>query len=314
MTQISQNHEGGIPIQASGGTTVTTFTDTNGDEYRIHAFESVGSDTFTVDFAPFYGPKSTVDVLVVGGGGGGGDPGAENYGGGGGAGGLIFESNKSISSGNYSITVGDGGLGAGKTGDFAEEGDNSIAFNLTALGGGRGGDNNRSSSSGGSGGGGGYNNSGGSGLQPTSTDGGFGNDGGNGTATENSAAGGGGAGEKGNDGAAIEVPDGGDGLYQVNIGGTTYNFAELFGTNYGEIINGQAWFGGGGGGTRRGGNLPYGVGGKGGGGNAAGYDISNSSDLYTPGLSNTGGGGGGGSNVIGGKDGGSGIVLIRYEI
>jgi hypothetical protein len=260
--------------------------------YQINAFETSG--TLQVP------SNLDVDILIVAGGGGGGDPAQANYGGGGGAGGLIFKPNYQINQGTYTATVGSGGDGAGATGGFANEGGNSEIFGLTAIGGGRGGDNNRSSSNGGSGGGGGYNNPGGSGLQPASADGGFGNDGGNGTSSENSAAGGGGAGEPGNDGAAIEVPDGGDGL----------NYT-IFGTNYGEIINGEAWFAGGGGGSRRGGNEPYGVGGKGGGGNGGAYALSNGPDLYTPGLPNTGGGGGGGSNLVGGANGGSGIILVR---
>ena len=50
----------------------------------------------------------TCDILVVGGGGAGG----QRSGGGGGAGALIYQTNKTLNAGNYSITVGSGGAGA----------------------------------------------------------------------------------------------------------------------------------------------------------------------------------------------------------
>jgi hypothetical protein len=56
---------------------------------------------------------------------------------------------------------------------------------------------------------------------------------------------------------------GGDGLKEVTISGTLYNFASVFGATYGEVISGESWFAGGGGG---GGNGSGGIGGKGGGG------------------------------------------------
>jgi len=289
-------------IFTNTGGTITDITD-GGVNYRVHTFTSSG--TFDIPSGAI-----SVDCLVVAGGGAGGSPNFGNYGGGGGAGGLIFKPNHQLSQGSYAVTVGLGG-----DGESNDEGDNSEVFGFTAIGGGRGGSNSISSSDGGSGGGGGYNNPGASGLQPSSADGGFGNDGGDGTSGENSGAGGGGAGQPGNDGAAIQVPDGGDGVNQVTIGGTTYNFAELFGTGYGEIINGEAWFAGGGGGSRRGSQgPPYGVGGQGGGGNGGGYALSPGPGLYTAGLPYTGGGGGGGSNEVRGSDGGSGIVIIRYQI
>lgn len=56
---------------------------------------------------------------------------------------------------------------------------------------------------------------------------------------------------------------GGDGLYEVSISGTTYNFATIFGETFGEVINNESWFAGGGGTYA----LP--IGGKGGGGDGS---------------------------------------------
>lgn len=296
-------------IDATGGTTVIDRT-INGVDYRIHAFENVGSSTFSVNQAP---ADATVDVLVVGGGGGGGG----RAGGGGGAGELVFRSNFVISSGSYSITVGDGGPGdsGSGTGSTNQNGDISTAFNLTAIGGGGGG-GDTSGFDGGSGGGQMYSNtnpnSSGNGLSVAvdgvGNDGGFGvgNDGstsyGSTLSGEYSAGGGGGAGQRGeNAPSGFNGGDGGDGL----------DFSAEFGTQFGE--NGY-FAGGGGGGTHQAANSP-GLGGLGGGGDANGTEGNFPGD---DGLENTGGGGGGGttdsSDGGSGGDGGSGIVLIRYEI
>ena len=253
-----------------------------------------------------------VDVLVVAGGGGGGN----SRGGGGGAGGLIFRPNYQVESGtSIDVVVGQGGshISGGNPG---ENGDNSSFDNLIALGGGGGGavsgsddPDNYNGNDGGSGGGARRGDDrttyGGSGTQPSQSGDsgspyGFGNDG-SGSTSSDEAAGGGGAGEPGTLLPMGEGQTGGDGLKEVVIEETTYNFATLFGTNYGvdDDGDGEAWFAGGGGGQET-------TGGKGGGGEGC------HSNECLPGTENTGGGGGG-DRTDNGTDGGSGIVLIAYE-
>jgi hypothetical protein len=73
-------------VDASGGTRVEDVN-IDGVDYRVHFFENVGSDTFTVN------KGGEVDVLIVGGGGSGGD---YEHGGAGGGGGVVFIENLSI--------------------------------------------------------------------------------------------------------------------------------------------------------------------------------------------------------------------------
>jgi hypothetical protein len=231
---------------------------------------------------------TAVEVLVVAGGGGStnaeGNPAGDGAGGGGG-GGVLTETT-SISSQQYTIVVGDGGL--------ATNGQNSSAFGLTAIGGGCGGGmRNAGVTSGGSGGGAGgncnqTNRTGGSGTE------GQGNRGGNDLASgcsNRGGVGGGGAGKPGVDANSSNGSNGGDGIISY--------------------ISGQpAYYGGGGGGGPGGGATGFGLGGLGGGGNG-----SNRSVVAQNGAPNTGGGGGGGSSgtgYISGGKGGSGIVIVRY--
>jgi hypothetical protein len=296
-------------VTISGGTDV--FTHNN---YKICVF--TGSGTFSLD-----GPATTIDVLMVAGGGGGGTDNA----GAGGAGGLIFKPDIDIQPGNYIISIGTGGAGAPKQGTTATAGGDTTAFGLTAKGGGYGNNGNPdgSSNSGGSGGGGDgeRNTSGGTGTQPSQSGDsgiyGHGNDGGN--YGENAGGGGGGAGTDGANGGSVSPSVGGvggDGLYQVTIGSTTYNFATMFGTSYGDIITSQAWFAGGGAGGNDNGNNTDVAGGKGGGGTGKGADWTYG-DRSIDGDANTGGGGAGapysGSQDLPGGNGGSGIVIIRVH-
>jgi len=287
----------------SGGNDVFTL---NG--YRIHVFTSGG--TFTAN-----GNIDNLDVLLVGGGGGGG---ADN-GGGGGAGGLIFKPNSYILSDDYTIQIGTPGTGAPAQGTTGGKGGSTTAFGLTAVGGGYGNNGNSgdgTSNSGGSGGGGDgeRGTTGGSGTQPTQSGDsgtyGYGNDGGDTNGSDGGGGGGGGAGSVGGNAATVGG-DGGDGLNEVTVGGNVYNFATIFGTDYGEIISGQAWFAGGGAGGNKNSITNSVAGGKGGGGSTANY-------YPDDGTTNTGGGGGGstytGSVVPAGGDGGSGIVIIRYPL
>lgn len=271
-------------IPDSTGGQVSTIT-VGVEEYRLHAFTNVGTDTFTIQ------GDARADVLVVGGGGGGG----ETDGGGGGAGEIRFQPDYSISAGNTSVSVGKGGAGAPQGGDAEKGGDSSFG-SLVALGGGRGESNNKNQDlDGGSGGGGQGTTS--SSYRGEAIGNGYGNDGGYGSGDE--GGGGGGAGERGEH--ESEGGYGGDGMYRVTIDSTTYNFNDMFG-DYGEIIGGESWFAGGGAGGGEDGDY---YGGNGGGADSIGTD--NTPDSA---MSNTGGGGGGSDDNDGG-DGGSGIVLIR---
>ena len=292
-----------VPIQATGGS-ISDFTDGDGVEYRIHAFASTGTNTFSVSGVGNI--SSEIDTLIVAGGGSGGSgAGGENQGsgGGGGAGGLVYSSGISISAQNYSIVVGNGG--AGRTGhpQFGIDGGNSSAFGLTALGGGgggRGADDGSDGRSGGSGGGGGNDPTGvgGSATQPGSASGGFGNAGGTvSTASGDMGGGGGGAGQAGTSvSAGGQNGFGGDGLY----------YGAEFGDGFGE----NGFFAGGGGGGTNNTNVRT-AGGNGGGGDGG---VQSGPRAGLPGQANTGGGGGGGSPQGGDSgSGGSGIVLVRYR-
>lgn len=124
---------GGGGFVATGGNTVNTYSSINGT-YKQHIFTSSGTFSTT-------GP-GTVTVLIVGGGGGGGVLG------GGGAGGAVIVAKGLAPTGNYTVTVGNGGTGQqgwNTAGVIARKGEPSSAFNMTAFGGGGG----RSYSSGG---------------------------------------------------------------------------------------------------------------------------------------------------------------------
>ena len=249
----------------------------------------------------------TVDVLMVAGGGGGG----RRTGGGGGAGGLVFKPSESVT-GQQTIVVGNGGTGATNSANMGTQGKNTNFLGYIAIGGGAGacdGVRTQSLMNGGSGGGAEWDiNNYGTASQPGSSTGGYGNNGGQSNGSRVGGAGGGGAGQIGyNSYNSTSYGYGGDGLKEVTIGGTLYNFATVFGgAIYGEVISGESWFaGGGGGGTYSSSyNLP--IGGSGGGGN--GSQISSG---LTAGQSHTGGGGGGeGPDTQNGKNGGSGIVIV----
>ena len=271
----------------------------NGTLYRVHVFNTIGSETFTVQ------KPGDVEYLIVAGGGGGGD----TAGGGGGAGGLLTGIT-TVSPQSYTIIVGDGGVGSdsysgGTSGQGGFQGNNSSAFGLTAVGGGGGGsyrggfEGNRS---GGSGGGvrGTTETVGGAGTD------GQGNDGGDdplALANGSACSGGGGAGEQGHEPVSGIGGDGGTGILS-SIGGISTYYA-----------------GGGGGSGGYGVNDNSGNGGFGGGGHGGGTSRFSDNQFIDNGGSSTGGGGGGnGYNgntspaVQGGGNGGSGIVIIRYPL
>lgn len=306
-------------FSASGGIE-STYT-SNNTLYKIHVFTS--SSTWTSNSV------GTVEALIVAGGGGGGSAA------GGGGGGVIYNTSVSVVAGPYNIVVGAGGSASpsNSTGGQGGDGNNSSAFNLTAIGGGGGGAYNGSSSvwngrSGGSGGGGGWNSSlptGGSGTSGQGFAGGSGDT----TGSPWTAGGGGGANAVGGNAQTWAGGAGGAGILN-NILNTSYY-----------------WGGGGGGGGQsdRSTNTPGGVGGIGGGGGggstynpgstpstvnnaaggagynnggtgtASGNDGAYSNSTGGSGGANTGGGGGGQGISVGASGaGGSGIVIIRYVL
>ena len=294
-------------ICASGGNTVADC-----GNFKVHTFTSPG--TFTVNkISTACAARNTVGYLVVAGGGAGGN----NHGGGGGAGGyregrnvpvdnftaspLVADAPTNavtVSEQAYSIQVGGGGTAPGNNGAPAN-GTPSIFSTITAAGGGYGpggsGDGGPGGSGGGAGGQGGP--AGGTGNTPPTTPA----QGRNGGRALNPDAGAGGGGGAGN--------GGGDGDPRCGPGGPG-------GNGVASSITGSPVTRAGGGGGGNGGSPPPGIGGtggSGGGGNGGGttFDSSNGTD-------NTGGGGGGGSNPAIGtgttaRNGGSGIVIIRYR-
>lgn len=265
-------------IHLGGGVIVQTFT-------------TVGTVTFTPPQS-----VSNVQYLIVGGGGGGGSSVAFSTAGsgGGGAGGVLEGSINVNTATAYNVVVGAGGA-AGPSGNFsgANGGNSSFGvntgFNLTALGGGGGIGGNGNGLSGGSGGGG-RGGVGGTGLQPGTPQGGLGT--GGGTGSSNPGNGGGGGGGAGGAGGPHSLLGGG-----------------LGGNGYTSLINGAGITvaaGGGGGGA----NLTaIGAGGSGIGGNGANDVIA-----ATAGAANTGSGGGGGNDDRVGAAGGSGLVVLRYQL
>ena len=83
-------------IESSGG---TSFTESDAG-FKYHIF--TGNGTFTV------GSDVTAYVMLAGGGGGGGI----QHGGGGGGGALYYNESLSITSGSYTVSIGDGGAGS----------------------------------------------------------------------------------------------------------------------------------------------------------------------------------------------------------
>jgi hypothetical protein len=246
-----------------------------------------------------------VDFLVVAGGAGGGagTGGSSGGAGGGGAGGLRSSVTATGGGGslesfltlavatNYTVTVGAGGNGA-STQNVGANGSNSVFSTITSTGGGggsRGGNVTGNAASGGSGGGG-------AGNAPIT--------GGSGTANQGFAGGSGGA--AGNDGGG-----GGGGASAVGVAASTLEGGNG-GAGVATSITGSSvtYAGGGGGGDDESGTGAGGTGGTGGGGNGGGTGAS------TTGTVNTGGGGGGGAGGTKfgvGANGGSGVVIVKYQ-
>ena len=307
----TSNERASTDIVATGGTITTS------GDCKIHTF--TGPGTFTVCSVSSTPANNVVSYLVVAGGGGGGHDDA----GGGGAGGFrevkstastytaspldgypSAPNRVTITAQAYPITVGGGGAGAiPGSNNCACAGTPSVFSTITSAGGGQG--NRPAGSAGGSGGSGGGGapgaGAGGAGnTPPTSPP--QGQNGGAGTPGSNEGGGGGGAGAAGGAGSG-NAPSG-----TAGPGGAGASTAINPAT--GETGPGPAQFyaGGGGGGAFG----TKGSGGVGGGGCGAQYPNTQA----TAGDDNTGGGGGAGSSNTGprdGKNGGSGIVIIRYK-
>lgn len=281
------------PYAEGGDIVVTDGT------FWYHAFTTSGR------FVP--DTNLTADVLTVAGGGGGGT----NRGGGGGAGGLVYRSSQSIlGSVGYAVTVGGGGVGGGigGAGNSGNGSDSQFGSLDSASGGGRGGSSQQAGFAGGSGGGGGNEvdsnptPAAGAGNTPSRTPS-QGNNGGtcaaSGTKIWN-AGGGGGAGAVGGTGFDFTGGNGGAGSSSYSSWG--------FATGTGQNVGGTYFYAGGG---AAGGMTNGGTGGSGGGGRGESATSNNS----TAGLASTGGGGGATwdtSNAA--KNGGSGVVIVRYPV
>jgi hypothetical protein len=287
---------------ATGGTTEEYNLD--GKRYRSHTFTSSGNFVVTT-VGDTDGNRNRVDYLIVAGGGGAGGGDASGFGGGGGGGGYKIAST-TVSQTTFGVTVGLGGATAPDSN--GSNGQDSTVFSNTANGGGGGGRGTGAATinahnngvAGGSGGGaGGFGSvarAGGAGIAGQGFKGGDKPSGG-----WSGPGGGGGATAAGQNGEQRPgtSPEGKGGDGGAGIGNTYLNATTQF------------YCGGGG-------STPFGLGGIGGGGSGALYTTPLTPT--TPGVANTGGGGGGGgyNNVIPSdtqpQPGGSGIVIIRYEV
>ena len=113
-------------LATGSGGVISSYTPTGSSNYRVHAFYTSG--IFTL-----YSTRP-VDILIVGGGGGGGG----RIGGGGGGGAYFTRSNYDLPAGTYNITIGAGGHGGTNSSTPAEMGGSTVAFGVTAYGGGPG--------------------------------------------------------------------------------------------------------------------------------------------------------------------------------
>ncbi len=277
----NQNTGDTISITVVDGATSNAVTKTvtalpSGGTITTSSGYRIHSFTSSGTFTNTIASLSVEYLIIAGGGAGGHDSGSDPRvaGGGGGAGGYRTGTS-SQSTGAKTITVGAGG-------GNNSNGSNSSALGYTSTGGGRGGSTGSySGGNGGSGGGGAaYDTvSGGSGTS------GQGNNGASGVNGEiNKSGGGGGAGSAGS-----TTPGPGGSGSSSSITGSSVTRA-----------------GGGGGGTEASG---AGSGGSGGGGNGS------AGGSGSAGSANTGGGGGGsGWPVSSSASGGSGIVILRYQL
>ena len=285
---------------------ITGGTLTSDSTYYYRSFKSSGN--LVVSGAPI-----SLDTLIIAGGGGAG---SDNYsadrgGGGGGAGGVVKYSNKLMSIGTYSLTIGAGGNGgsatASNSGMNGTNGtDSQLGSLTTAIGGGYGGGHgstqNSPGATGGSGGGASNSSLGSSALQTSGANyTGYGNAGGDGSSQPNYAGGGGGgAGSAGAAGVNSTGGAGGNGTNAFSswLSGISSAMTAVSGWS---TATSTGYIAGGGGAKGQ----VVGAGGYGGGasGVTSGTGIS--------GVTNTGSGGGGTRNATAGA-GGSGLIVVRY--
>jgi hypothetical protein len=273
--------------------------------------------TFTTNGTLLISDKAlTCDILMIGGAAAGG----AHLGGGGGAGGIIHYNSKSLSTGSYSIAIGNGGTGSQDAGDSTNGQGRDTTFTglESALGGGRGGVSGGNGFSGGSGGGAAGTNGGaptaGSATQSSGTGyTGYGNSGGLGSSGNEASegGGGGGSGSIGNNATTSNAGTGGDG---TNVFSSWLSaISSIMPTAWQNATSaGRIAAGGGGGADQRAGGSAA-SGGVGGGGNG----VKGNGTTGGAGVTNTGSGGGGGSGGAGGAltfggAGGSGICIVRY--
>jgi len=284
--------------QSTGVYTFTpSTTESNAGTFtaRLSASDGARITTRFVDFSLQFAP--IIDYLIVAGGGAGGNW----VGGGGGGGGVLTGTSWEGAFGTqYDITVGAGGARGGSDsscgGAVGGSGGNSSFASFTAIGGGGGGSyNGINATNGGSGGGARHNSYGGTDSTAGSGTTGQGYAGRGRTTGGNGGGGGGGAGS-----IAGTNGHGGDGIQSSITGTATY-------------------YGGGGGGYNAEGWATGDTGGLGGGGNGAGATTGD--PVATAGTDGLGGGGGGGSGCpgnpvglhpSGARDGGSGVVILRF--
>ena len=267
-------------LPSVGADTTYNFTINANDGFNVvpRAFSITSTIPFSIEY-----------LVVAGGGGGGLGNGSYREGGGGGGAGGLKTSTLSIAPGtSYALTVGAKGLGrTGSTG-FGTNGGDSIFSTITSTGGGAGAPHDTGGAAGGSGGGAGCQGSSGGNASPA----GQGNAGGAGY--QGSAAGAGGGGGAGGAGASGTSAGGGAG----GAGGAGLSSS----------ITGSAvlYAAGGGGGAHVTSGAAGGVGAGRGGGQQTSVTATAASD-------NTGSGGGGGPDTTNvGRDGGSGVVILKY--
>ena len=289
-----------IPTVASGG----DHTYTRGD-YTYQVFKNNGTLQVTA-----VGDDSSLDYLVVAGGAGSGGWGAGGAGGvkssvtnTGQNGSLLSSITASVTS--YNITIGGGGNGAGSVGTTGGDGSPSTFHTVTSTGGGGG-----AGWSGGANGNGRQGGSGGSGNKyyggnPGPGIAGEGNDGGQSTTSGHSSGGGGGAGAIGGTGGGAGQA-GGDG--GIGVTSVMMNTSESNTYSVGDVESGSVYFAGGGGGCA--GPVPPLASGGHGGGGRGGNNIPTSP---IAGTEYTGGGAGAPYNSSDTKNGGKGVVIVRYK-
>tara|TARA_Y100000310_G_scaffold103294_1_gene101630 strand:- start:5348 stop:6205 length:858 start_codon:yes stop_codon:yes gene_type:complete len=253
------------------------FYSSGGINYKSVWFDSSGTIEITDD--------GVVDIMVVSGGGGGtgstSSPEGGMFGGGGGAGGMVVQTNIPVTAGTGIMSVA-GGSAVGVSGQNSSVLPSLFTGVTQSIGGGT------NAQPGGSGGGANVGNHGGVAGAPGTP--GQGHPGGSAPDRDSNSQGGGGA------GGGAGAPGGPSSRTSSGAGGAGLENAYATG-NTGD------WYAGGGGGCTG----HYGIQTRGAGGQGGGGGTMNSAEWH--GDANTGGGG-----VAGGGQGGSGIIVVRYNL